>query len=527
MKAHVAILVLLTTATVARADDYRHGRFLAAEPGVVVQPAHQAEAVDGLVNMPFLPGDRIFTTEGRAEVELADGTLVRLDGRSRLEYVSGDGGSVVLRLSSGAAIVQTAHLRQRPGVMVETPAAVVEAREPGLVRVDVRGSRSFVAVQDGEAVMAGVAVGTGEVTTAVRGEAPEPPRGFDPDQAADAFDEWSHGRDARVQQARRGSPHLPAELDAYAADLDAYGRWAEEPSVGSVWYPVVGTAWQPFGSGQWMWTAYGWTWVPSEHWGWVTSHYGRWGWSARNHGWYWVPRAGWSPAWVSWAVGPSYVGWAPLGCHDRPVEIASHGYGARPVGHAVPRRSWLYSSRQDMGHGKVKLVEDTAVAGAVRRIDGAHPDRDFQGRQVADADASRPPLGAKPTKASTRPGPGDTVPELRYDPRTTIPPAIPRRSRQHDEEDDAPPPSLAPFAGITASPAPTYWLAMAERKAPPSPRTEETDRDVLRRIFRQADQLKGRSGKEGKTASPPPSANPPAAPEKARTSPKKKKDGGS
>ena len=31
------------------------------------------------------------------------------------------------------------------------------------------------------------------------------------------------------------------------------------------------------------------------------------------------PGRHWAPAWVSWAVGPGYVGWSPLGWNDQPV----------------------------------------------------------------------------------------------------------------------------------------------------------------------------------------------------------------
>jgi len=111
--------------------------------------------------------------------------------------------------------------------------------------------------------------------------------------------------------------YLPEEVAPYAGELESNGTWYYESEVGHVWRPRVGPGWQPYSDGRWIWTAYGWTWVPYEGWGWAPFHYGRWGHSA-SLGWYWIPSAGWGPAWVSWAVGPSYVGWCPLGYRDRP-----------------------------------------------------------------------------------------------------------------------------------------------------------------------------------------------------------------
>ena len=36
-------------------------------------------------------------------------------------------------------------------------------------------------------------------------------------------------------------------------------------------------------------------------------------------GWCWIPGRIWSGAWVSFAVGPSYIGWCPLNFYNRPV----------------------------------------------------------------------------------------------------------------------------------------------------------------------------------------------------------------
>ena len=79
---------VLALGGIASADTYRHGRVLEAEPGVVIQSAGEATSDDALPNMPFLPGDRVWTTgDGRVEFQFADGTLLRLDARTNTLFI--------------------------------------------------------------------------------------------------------------------------------------------------------------------------------------------------------------------------------------------------------------------------------------------------------------------------------------------------------------------------------------------------------------------------------------------------------
>ncbi len=95
-------------------------------------------------------------------------------------------------------------------------------------------------------------------------------------------------------------------------NLAPQGRWVFVPNYGEVWSPLhVSFSWRPYSNGRWVWTNDGWMWISYSPWGTITDHYGRWVYEA-NYGWLWIPGAVWAPAWVTWYVGPSYVGWAPL-----------------------------------------------------------------------------------------------------------------------------------------------------------------------------------------------------------------------
>jgi hypothetical protein len=106
-------------------------------------------------------------------------------------------------------------------------------------------------------------------------------------------------------------PQPTIEVDAFYADLEAYGDWVELPDHGWSFAPAVDDDWRPYTRGQWEYTDDGWYWDSDEDFGWATYHYGRWV-DDRRYGWVWIPGDEWAPAWVSWRQGNGYTGWAPL-----------------------------------------------------------------------------------------------------------------------------------------------------------------------------------------------------------------------
>jgi hypothetical protein len=408
----------------ALADEgYRHGRVRFVESGVTLQRATEVSAEEAFPNLPFLPGDRVWTdSAGRAEFQFPDGTVVRLDRRSKLDYAGHEEGQeerIVLRLWSGSAIVRV-RSQGFARFEIETPAGMVQALDRAILRVDVEAGETRLSVYAGEAVLDDgrrqVRLAGGERTLARWGAEAEEPIRFDP-VAEDDFAFWDQERESSDRGAARSSEYLPDELDAYAGEFESNGSWRYEGSEGYVWTPRVEVGWQPYSNGHWTWTPYGWTWVPYEPWGWVPSHYGSWGFSV-SLGWYWSPGSVWGPGWVSWAVGGGYVGWCPVGRHGRPV--APWG-GYR--GHAVPRGrhgsndAWNVVRQGDLGARDVRrrrIGLEGIDPSALRVADSAalRPTRDARGLREG---------GAVPRAISRRQTPGDFVRELGADNRTTIP----------------------------------------------------------------------------------------------------------
>jgi hypothetical protein len=453
-----ALFLVAMAVSASAQDEFRDGRIRYQEPGVVMQRAGESEAEEAFVNAPFLPGDRLWTDgSGRAELQFEGTTFVRVDSRGKLDFVSRDQGRrsdlVVLRLWSGGVYVHVGEGRYSPDFELETPGGVVEFLDRGVYRVDVDSGETRLTVYDGEAALDSggrrVRVDSGERTYARRDEEPERPQPFDRDGDYDDFARWDQEREDRVAWAGESERYLPEDVDYYGGELDESGSWYYEAEVGHVWRPYVATGWQPYSNGHWVWTSWGWTWVPYDPWGWVTFHYGRWGHSPAI-GWYWIPGSVWGPAWVSWAVGGNYVGWCPLGYRDRPV--FGHDFG-RVKGHAVPRGTathatttadnpvagFTFVNKSDMGKRSLAQRRFAATADAARSVQIVDSQRAALSRELKVTDAR--PAAARtsrntPRTVKTRPTFGDTVPELRSDPTTTIP--IWRRGERKADDDQDP-----------------------------------------------------------------------------------------
>jgi hypothetical protein len=428
----VLTVLMLATSSVAFAESYRDGRIRHIEEGVSIQRATETGSEEAAANLPFLPGDRVWTDgSGRAEFQFAGGSILRLDRASKLDYVAREDGRderIVLRMWSGAIYLHLRDRRDGP-FEIETPGGIVTSDARGVLRIDVESGETRLSVYEGEATLeAGqsVRVRAGERVYAQRGEVGEGPTSFDRGEG-DEFAEWDGGREEQTAYAANQSQPLPEDVAPYEGELDRHGAWYYETEVGHVWRPYVGAGWQPYSNGRWVWTVFGWTWVPYESWGWATSHYGRWGFSGAL-GWYWIPGATWSPAWVSWASGGNYVGWCPLGYRDRPVLVYDRlGRGTNGAsGFSIPRgvatvaSPWTYLRRGDMGSHDVLRRRVTLDAGAVQQVRVLETPQARLTRNLAVTEAPPPVARAVPRDASRRPGMADTVPEMRGDAMTTI-----------------------------------------------------------------------------------------------------------
>ncbi len=301
---------------------------------------------EGIVNMPIEEGDRLGTTDGRAEIYLGKNNYVRLDNNTKLDFLNlpKKGYDLVhLRVFAGNIYLSVNRLEKEKGIEVHTTDASFYVLDEGLYRMDVRENKKTeifvfrgvieVAGEEGSQLL------KSEQTLEVAGgRFDSRPKRFYA-VAEDSFDRWSEFRESHIR-AEITKRYLPEDLADFENELGENGEWINVSPYGWVWVPGgVDPEWRPYYNGSWVWLSLGgWTWVPYEPWGWVTCHYGRWGWGA-GLGWYWIPTSIWGPAWVGWWWGYDYYGWAPLSWWNYPVVIIDGVFYGNHYGPFYPYNS--------------------------------------------------------------------------------------------------------------------------------------------------------------------------------------------
>lgn len=284
-----------------------------------VQRASDLGYEEGALNMPISEGDRIGTSEGRAEVHFGRGNYIRLDADTKVDILNlpkKADETARVRVWAGNVFLVVGTLKTEKAIELHTADSSFYVLDRGVYRVDVRENKDTeIQVYKGLIEVAG-----GEGSTLLKdsqrleiseGRFLAKPSSFIA-VANDSFDRFNESRTAKTAR-EFAQARLPEELADYEADLEEYGDWIYLPPYGNVWVPGgVDDDWRPYYNGRWTWLPIsGWTWWPYDPWGWATFHYGRWHWGV-NIGWYWIPMNVWGPAWVNWWWDDWYFGWAPL-----------------------------------------------------------------------------------------------------------------------------------------------------------------------------------------------------------------------
>ncbi len=318
----VILLGLLGPAASAYAGEYsRIARLSFVEGHVSFMHPNEVDWASASINLALQPGDRIYTgSDGRAEIEFDEGSVLRLAERTDVELVALGEDRIRLRILVGLC---TLSARTDIPFEINTPAAMFSTRRDGVYRFDVtENGASDGIVRKGRMEVSGrdfaERLDTGELMHVEPGE--QGSHLLSRYEGRDDWDEWTDRRTADLiaYESRR---YLPDTVYYGVSDLDRYGRWVEVGTYGWGWTPYVGAGWSPYWDGRWCHRPFwGWTWVSYEPWGWLPYHYGRWHFSV-NFGWCWLPGPSfgfhfWSPGLVRFYHGPSWVSWVPLGPGD-------------------------------------------------------------------------------------------------------------------------------------------------------------------------------------------------------------------
>lgn len=329
-----------------------------------------------LVNDPLVPGDVMITGAGRAEIQLADGSLVTLDHDTELALLSLSDNmnllenTTILQLASGSIILDAARMdSSEKRFQIDTDAASAFLLSDGLFRIDARpdGSTVIMSRRGVVEVLAqdvSTIVRSGERITVRPFQIPGEPQAYNT-RIMDEFDVWVTRREEALLARQRIDDQYPAGLPEpvrpYATELTYYGSWYRSPAFGWVWRPVgLHAGWQPYTYGRWVPSPAGLVWVSHEPWGWAPFHYGRWE-LLFGTGWVWIPGNVFSGAYVAWSLSPGYFGWCPLGYYDRPLTIhASYGGYHHP---------WVYVGQHHLYDRRVheSYIRDVTVVRTIEK----------------------------------------------------------------------------------------------------------------------------------------------------------------
>lgn len=415
-------LLFLPAVTAAFADDESgstYARVRHVEGRLSLQTA-DGEVTDATLNTPITPGDRVRAVDGRAEIELADGSViwleegVHLDLRTLADNDNRYERNNVLALGEGSIRINAVEPEEKDKVFrIDTEAGSVYLLSGGSFRIDAGGDLATVSSLRGVAEVSGDAgselVRTGERASVRAGREPSAPRPFNT-LRLDDFDRFCEDRlavyveDDAGAESEEVEENLPHEVRPYYRELSVYGGWRHLPTYGWVWRPSYYGSWGPYVNGYWTWYPTGWVWVSYDVWGWAPYRYGRWDF-VFDVGWVWIPGRSWSGAWVSFAVGPSHIGWCPLNYYNLPVfhrgrlntgvgvalgRLNPRGWRFAPVGRFNDRHVSRVAVRADRLPGGTELV----VSGRLPRFNPREiAERPERGRGfVEKVRAARTPL---------------------------------------------------------------------------------------------------------------------------------------
>ena len=315
------------TPTTPRSGRERPVRFLEGDPQD--RALRQRPGRPGIAQRARLRGDTVTTAHGRGEIQLASGTLVRLDENSRVTFLSLPGGAGdrtrCVQVSEGSANIEVhGALSRRKDFRVDTPSASVyllasralphrrrgplqedaRLRLPGRGRSgrrrrqrhpaqrpayassatsgEPRGPRTFQhrrrrrASTDGSSTAASTTVSPG-ADRGRRATAAGPEHG-------------GHGRRRGRLTRDEAAAHASTEKSRSRAGASLHqravrttARGPTSPPYGSVWIPGgVAAGWRPYYNGYWSYGPGGNFWVSYDPWGWAPYHYGRWVFATRT-----------------------------------------------------------------------------------------------------------------------------------------------------------------------------------------------------------------------------------------------------
>ncbi len=421
------LLLILIIPTFALAGVIGPARVRMLEGDVMFRTPEADEWLPAAINTPLDEGDAIWCSDNaRTEIQLADGSIVRIDESSQLDLLANEDGFTHLHLASGRAYVKTTQTLANNALQIDADDTTVLPAARTRLRIDILPyNQEDVSIFRGSAYVEG----NGRQTKVRAGEHLVLEEGYNAILSLnppDSWENWNMDRDRELSRATRSDSYLPEELQGYSSELDSNGRWVRVPEYGMVWRPtvIISNDWAPYRSGRWIWKGDDYVWISFESWGWIPYHFGRWT-VVSGFGWCWVPPARgdvyWGPGYVGWYQSGSDIGWTPL-APGEPFYGRRH-YGRNSIDirtTPVISRNIIYRNRQV--HGGLTIV----------------PQNDFLRGRVVSQPGSRnrsPSVSISVGSPRIQPLRETRMPIIKQTPPRVVPPRIENRDnrelRQH------------------------------------------------------------------------------------------------
>jgi len=432
------------------------------------------------VNMPIVHQSKLWARDGQAEVELEDGSSIRLTPDTIIAFndlsLDNNGGrNTSVELQQGTAYFDIRY-RDSDHFQLDFGRNRVSLDKSARFRVNVDKHDFEVAVLGGEievenASNAEVAVKKGE-TIRLDGDDPDRyylAKGVD----AENYDQWDNARAKWHDEAVASNSYQNGNV-AYGSDLGQYGNYFYVPGYGYMWRPYsVGLGWDPFADGYWIsYPGFGYTFVSGYPWGWAPYRYGSWQF-INGYGWCWNRGSNWNN-WQTvppvYNVPPHYRPPMPPHHHGSPVMVVDNG---RVL--PVPHRHMIVDN-DAIEHHRPVAAKVTTANGDVVQQGSVRPGQGFVGRPGFTSIAPTAGVTIAPTPRVTGPrfgnprwGDGERIPRQAQIPAAQAPPAT--------MSVVSPRPTPAPVpAAAQPRPMPTPPVRMAPAvnndRPMPSPRME-------------------------------------------------------
>jgi FecR protein len=338
---------------------------------VIADPAY--------ANLPLFEGSQIITgNEGRAEIQLEDGSVARLSPNTTLTFSvmqqQGTDTRTEMVVNSGLAYFELQPSTAEHSLRVNYGQTSFTATAFSVVRITEDGPPGDLAVLSGNVHLErgdsleldihggeSLSLDASDLSQYNLSESIQP----------DSWDSWNADRDQVLNSASAARTAATNNLGNYQdvglSDLDANGNWYNVPGQGYIWSPYDaqsgGAGWDPYGYGHWVfYPRYGFVWVSGYGWGYAPFQCGLWNFYD-NFGWGWAPGSGCNP----WWGGGGFYGGGGGGWYN--IGIPPRGY--RPPRRPLPGPVHPYPGPRRGGTGTRPLLASVAPVAVDRRPAGA------------------------------------------------------------------------------------------------------------------------------------------------------------